>query len=115
MKPNRAQRRKMNKIDQELSKPKYSLTDVQRATKIALQMRKLTKGHLFTKVSDSRCVFCGAKGKGKNECEFWFLTFMDRQQVVLLNPNHFDDALIDSYWLMAADEYKDVRIAVIND
>lgn len=112
---NRAQRRQLKKDDRVKAKPKYSLIDVQRATKIALQMRQLTKGHLFTKASTAHCVFCGKKGKGKTECEYWFLTFLDRQQVILINPDYFDDEKIKAFWLMAADEYTEVRIPKLED
>ncbi len=92
------------------SKPKYSLHDVQRASNIALEMKRLTKGHLFSKTIDSRCVFCGVKNKGKKDCKFWFFTFLDRMQVVLINPDFYKEDEIEAFWLYASKEYADVRV-----
>lgn len=92
------------------AKKKYSLEDIQRAINISVQIRKLSKGHLFSKTMKDRCIFCGATMKTKKQCDYWFLSFLDRLQVVLINPDHFKDDEIQALWLHAEDEYKDVKI-----
>lgn len=106
---NRAKRRQQQKIS---SKPKYSLMDVQRAINIAVEMRKLTKGHLFSGALHERCVFCGVTMKTKKQCKFWFFTFMDRMQVILINPAFFKDNEIQALWVRNEDEYKDIQIPI---
>lgn len=93
-------------------KPKYSLHDVQKAINIAIEMRKLTKGHLFNKNMKDRCTFCGVTTKTKKMCDFWFLTFIDRLQVVLINPNYFTDKEVEALWMQNSEEYKDIKIPV---
>lgn len=106
---NRQQRRIRSKTVK-AAKKKYSLEDVQRAMNIALAIRQLSKGHLFSKSLKDKCVFCGASMKTKKMCDFWFLSFLDRLQVVLINPEHFKDNEIDALWLKAEDEYGNVKV-----
>jgi hypothetical protein len=93
-------------------KAKYSLHDVQKAINIAIEMRKLTKGHLFSKNLKERCTFCGATMKTRKMCDFWFLTFIDRLQVILINPSYFTDQEIEALWMQNGEEYKDVKIPI---
>lgn len=115
---NRQKRRKFQAVEKRThGKAKYSLHDVQRAINIALEMRKLTKGHLFSKTmvdkdKNNLCTFCGSTMKTKKMCNLWFLTFMDRLQVVLINPGYFTDNEIEALWLQVGDEYKDIKIPV---
>lgn len=106
---NRAQRRVRQKKVQ-TAKKKYSLEDVQKAMNIALEMRKLSKGHLYSKNMKDRCVFCGATMKTRKMCDYWFITFMDRTQTVLINPTFFSDNEVDSLWLKTADEYGNIKV-----
>lgn len=106
---NRQQRRARAKKVQS-AKKKYSLEDVQRAINISIKIRSLSKGHLFNKNLKDRCTFCGATMKTKKMCDYWFLSFLDRMQVVLLNPDHFTDDPIEALWLTPGDEYKDIKI-----
>jgi hypothetical protein len=92
------------------AKKKYSLEDVQRALNIAMEIRKLTKGHLFSKNMKDRCVFCGATMKTKKMCDYWFVSFMDRLQVVLINPEHFRDNEIEALWIKSEDEYGNIKV-----
>lgn len=107
---NRAQRRKLSKDQQQHAKPLYSLLDVQKATVIAIEMKKASLGHLFRKELKNLCVFCGKSTKSKKECEYWFLTFMDRQQTVLINPEFFSDDDMEAIWLQHGYEYDDIKI-----
>jgi len=104
---NRGQKRKQIRRH---SKPKFSLIDVQKAISIALEMRKASKGHLFSKSMKERCVFCGKSRKARTDCEYWFLTFIDRMQTVLINPTFFTDKEIEALWLQHGDEYEAIRI-----
>lgn len=103
---NRLTRRKQERRQK---RPKYSLIDVQKAMNIAVEMLKLTKGHLFSKTLKERCVFCGATLKTRKKCEFRLFTFMDRTQVVLINPSFFTDNEVQALWVRAEDEYKEVQ------
>lgn len=103
---NRKLRRKQ---DRSFSKAKYSLHDVQKALNIALEMKKLTKGHLYSKTLKDRCTFCGATMKARKQCPYWLFTFMDRLQVILINPNFFTDNEVQALWVRNEDEYKEVQ------
>lgn len=102
---NRKQRRARKE-----NKKKYSLTDVQKAINIAITMKKFSKGHLFSKNLKDKCVFCGASVKTKKECDYWFLTLMDRIQTVLINPSFFQDDEVQALWLQHGEEYQDIRL-----
>src|SRR5438128_325137 len=97
------------------AKKKYSLEDVQRAMNIAVQIRKLSKGHLFSKTLKDRCVFCGATMKSKKMCDYWFISFMDRVQTVLINPDHFKDNELEALWLKTEDEYGTIKVPMVGD
>lgn len=113
---NRKTRRKNEQVaNRTHGKAKYSLHDVQRAMNIALEMRKLTKGHLFSKTlvnknKQNLCTFCGATMKTRKMCDLWFVTFLDRLQVVLINPDYFKDNEIEALWLQNSDEYKEIMV-----
>jgi hypothetical protein len=97
------------------ARKKYSLEDVQRATNIALEIRKLSKGHLFSKNLKDCCVFCGADMKTKKMCDYWFVSFLDRLQTVLINPAHFKDNEIEALWIKTEDEYGNIKIPLSVD
>jgi len=98
--------------DRQTQKKKYSLQDVQRAMNIAIEMKKLNRGHLYLKNNPTRCVFCGKK-TSKTECKFWFITFMDRTQSVLLNPDFYTDKEIEAIWIQP--ELTDINIPIRMD
>lgn len=106
---NRAQRRYAKRKDTR-AKAKYSLQDVQKATSIAIEMKKHSKGHLFSKQLKDRCVFCGLTMKTKKECDYWFMTFLDRMQTVLINPDFFRDDEIQALWLQHGEEYQNIQL-----
>ena len=89
---------------------KYSLTNVQQAINIALTMKKFSKGHLFNKNMKDKCTFCGASMKTKKECSYWFLTFLDRLQTILINPTFFTDENVQALWLQHGDEYQNIKL-----
>lgn len=97
------------KVERQQRKARYSLVDVQKAVNIALEMRKLTKGHLYSKNLKEQCTFCGAKLKTRKQCPYWFFTFLDRMQVVLINPSFFTDNEVQALWVRNEDEYKEVQ------
>lgn len=104
---NRKQRRTQEKKDKAT---RYSLKDVQRAQNIAIEMMKLSKGHLFSKNLKERCVFCGASMKVRKKCDYWALTMMDRLQSVLVNPTFFRDDEIQALWLQHDEEYQNIKL-----
>jgi hypothetical protein len=107
--PNRKIRRLADKKDT-TKKPKYSLQDVQRAMNVAIYMKRYTKGHLFSKNLKDKCVFCGSSMKTKKQCDYWFITFLDRLQTVLINPNYFTDKEIEALWLIHGEEYQNIKL-----
>lgn len=98
------------KVIYKIHRGKYTLKDVQRAMNIAIQMKKMSKGHLFSKTLKDRCVFCGRGMKTKAQCEYWALTFMDRTQTVLINLNYFTDKEIEALWLTHGEEYQEIKL-----
>lgn len=112
MTPNRRSRRTTERRER---KKLYSLHDVQRAINIAIEMKKLTKGHLFSKImvdknQKSLCVFCGQNTSTKKECIYWAMTLIDRIQTVLVNPTFFHDNEIEALWLQHGDEYQNIKL-----
>lgn len=103
--PNRKHRRSDKR-----GKKKYSLFDVQRAINIALTMKKFSKGHLFSKALKDKCVFCGVGMKTRKDCPYWFMTFLDRTQTVLINPEYFRDDEIQALWLIHGEEYQNIKL-----
>jgi hypothetical protein len=93
-------------------KTTFTLVELQKALSISLEMKKASKGHLFSKTMGERCVFCGQDRKTKKECEFWFLTFMDRLQTILINPQFFTDDDIEAIWLQHAAEYSAIAVPI---
>lgn len=109
---NRAAKRKAMKTVKGQAKQKFTLLELQKAISISLEMKKASHGHLFDKNLKERCVFCGVGRKTKKECEYWFLTFLDRIQTILINPLFFSDDDIEALWLQHDDAYQDIRIPV---
>lgn len=105
---NRASRRRYAK-QAKTDKPKYSLEDIQRAMGISMRMNEATKGHLYKKHMDDKCVFCGATLRARKQCEHWFLTFVDRLQVILINPDFYEKDDDNAYWLIP-EEYGKVKV-----
>lgn len=109
---NRKSRRKQAKVDK---KPKYSLNDVQKAIKIAVEMKKISKGHLFSKALKERCVFCGVTQKTKKQCQYWVFTIFDRMQTILVNPDFFRDDEIQALWLQQGEQYQNIKLPLVID
>lgn len=110
---NRASRRAAQKADRKNAKPKYSLHDIQSAIAIAIEMRKITKGHLFSETLKERCVFCGANMKTKKQCEYWAMTLIDRIQTILVNPSFFTDDNLQCLWLQHGEEYQNIQLPLV--
>lgn len=104
---NRKQKRAQDKKDRA---SKYSLQEVQKALHIAIEMMKLSKGHLFSAQLKDRCVFCGVTMKTKKKCQYWVLTMIDRMQTTLINPDFFRDDEIQALWLQHGEEYQNVKL-----
>lgn len=113
--PNRAQRRKVDKKVRGQAKQKFTLLDFQKALSISLEMKKASFGHLFVKELKEHCLFCGANTETKDECEYWFLTLVDRIQTILINPGFFTDDDIQALWFQHGDMYKDIRLPLMVD
>lgn len=109
---NRAQKRAAAKKDKS-QKKLYSLQDVQAAMSVALEMKKHSKGHLFSKNLKDRCVFCGATTKTKKTCDYWFMTLLDRIQTVIINPDFFTDDNLDCLWLQHSNDYQDIKLPLV--
>lgn len=107
--PNREVRRKQAKTIRS-KKKKYSLEDVQKSLSVAIEMKKHTKGHLFSKAQKDNCVFCGATMKTRKQCPYWILTMFDRMQTALINPTFFTDENIEALWLQHGEEYQDIKL-----
>lgn len=112
VKPNRELRRRAERRNR---KKRYSLEDVQRAMHIAAEMKKLTKGHLFShnlkdKNGTALCTFCGQSMKTKQECVYWAMTLFDRIQTILINPLFFTDENIQALWLQHGEEYQNIKL-----
>lgn len=101
-----------NKDDTYAAKGYYNLKSFQRALNIAVEMKKYTKGHLFSKTLKDRCVFCGKTPKTTTECPYWVLTLFDRIQTVLVNPTFFRDDELQALWLQHGDEYQNIRLPI---
>lgn len=106
---NRAQKRASAKKDKS-QKKLYSLQDVKAAISVALEMKKHSKGHLFSKNLKDHCTFCGATTKTKKTCDFWFMTLLDRIQTVLINPDFFTDENVQALWLQHGEEYQNIKL-----
>ena len=104
---NRAARRKQDKKDR---KPQYSLQQVQSAISIAIEMMKISKGHLFSASLKDRCVFCGVTMKTRKRCDYWAMTLIDRMQTVLVNPEFFREDEIQALWLQHGEEYQNIKL-----
>lgn len=104
---NRKQRRKGYKKE---NRKKYSLTDVQKAINVAIEMKKHSKGHLYSKILKDKCTFCGQSMKTKKICDYWALTLIDRIQTVLINPDFFRDDEIQALWLQHDEEYQNIKL-----
>lgn len=107
---NRYTRRLKKKKD---NKKEFSLNDVQRSIAIAIEMKKISKGHLFSKNLKDRCVFCGANMKTKKECSYWAMTLIDRIQSVLVNPDFYTDENIQALWLQHGEEYQNIKLPLV--
>lgn len=104
---NRKQRR--TTVKKEAVK-KYSLQNVQHAILIAIEMKKLTKGHLFSKDLKELCVFCGANMKTKKQCDYWIMTLIDRVQTILINPTFYTSDNLQALWLQHGEEYQNIKL-----
>jgi hypothetical protein len=109
---NRSQRRNRKAPS---TKKKYSLEDVQRSINVALQIRKLTKGHLFSKNLKDRCVFCGKTMKVRSWCPASLISFIDRIQTVLINPEFFKDNEMEVLWIKNDDEYGNIKVPLVGE
>ena len=109
---NRATRRK-DPVTKALNKKQYSLLDIQKALTIAIEMKKITKGHLFSKNMKDQCVFCGATMKTKLECDYHLLTLFDRLQSILINPDFYTEENIQCLWLQHGEEYQNIQLPLV--
>ena len=108
---NRKARRSQKVALSRQEKIKFTLTDVQKAISIALEMRKESRGHLFRKgPKRTVCVFCGAGRRTKEDCEYSLMTFFDRMQTVLINPDFFKGDDKQANWLQHGEAYKEIKI-----
>lgn len=103
-------RRQRKRQDQ---KVKYSLEDVQAAITIAIEMKKHSKGHLFSKNLKDKCVFCGLSMKTRKQCPYWAMTLIDRIQTVLLNPTFFTDENVQALFLQHGEEYQNIKLPLV--
>lgn len=111
---NRANRRHLEKQGEagKQAAQQFTLLELQKAISIALEMKKASKGHLFDKNLKERCVFCGKSRRVRTDCEFEFMTFLDRVQTILINPGFFTNKDIEAIWLQHGQQYKGIRIPV---
>lgn len=108
---NRKTRRSVVKVQTKQERIKFNLVDVQKAISVALEMRKESRGHLFRKgPKKTVCVFCGAGRRTKEDCEYSFMTFLDRMQTVLINPEFFHGDDSQANWLQQGEMYKDIKV-----
>ena len=107
-------RRVAAKREKEIKKPKYSLVDVQKAMNLGIVMKQHSKGHLFSKRLDDRCTFCGQTMKTKKTCQYWIMTFLDRMQTALINPDYFRDDEVQALWLQHGEEYQNIKLPLNN-
>ena len=112
---NRSERRKTMKKAMKQGKKTFTLVELQKAFSISLEMKKASRGHLFSKTMKEKCVFCGQDRNTKKECDFWFMTFMDRVQTILINPEFFTDDDIEAIWLQHAAQYSAIAIPVATE
>lgn len=91
----------------------FTLLELQRATHIANEMRKASRGHLFTKSLKERCIFCGEDRKTRTDCASWFQTFLDRMQTILINPEFYKDDDIEGYFYQHGDEYGGIKLVAL--
>lgn len=94
-------------------KARYSLEDVQSAISVAIEMKKHSKGHLFSKALKDKCTFCGQSMKTKKQCEYWALTLIDRIQTVLINPTFFTDENVKALYLQHGEEYQNIKLPLV--
>lgn len=107
---NRKSRRKVSKV---VRQKRYSMKDIQRAISIAIEMKKISKGHLYSKDLKERCVFCGLTMKTKKECDYWAMTLIDRLQSVLANPTFYTDDNLQCLWLQHGEEYQNIKLPLV--
>jgi hypothetical protein len=116
---NRAQRRVRDKAVKGQAKQKFTLLDLQKAFAIALEMVKESRGHLFSNTMKHKdtghelCVFCGKQRDTTDECDFERLTWMDRVQTILLNPEFFRESDAEALFFQHGDEYAELRIPLL--
>lgn len=91
-------------------KKKFTLLELQKALSIALEMKKDTGGHLFKDHLKNHCVFCGEDTKTKKKCDWWFLTYLDRVQTILINPLFFQGDDSQAKWLQQGEDYKQIKV-----
>lgn len=119
--PNRMQRRKTKKLAEAQGRKTFTLLDFQKALAIALDMRKASKGHLFSKLKINKennvemCVFCDQDRTTDKYCEYNELTLFDRIQTILINRDFFSDNDIEAIWLQHSAEYAHIQIPVLKD
>lgn len=110
---NRAQRRVRDKQVKGQAKQRFTLLELQKAFSISLEMKKASRGHLFDKNIKEHCLFCGQDRSTTEECEYWFLTFLDRVQTILINPAFFSADDIEAVWFQHGDQYQDIQIPLV--
>jgi len=107
---NRKARRTIDSEAKKQGKKKFTLLELQKALSIAIEMKKESRGHLFKQHLKEHCVFCGADRNTKKECEWWFLTYLDRVQTILINPLFFKNDDTQANWLQQGDDYKQIKV-----
>lgn len=116
---NREARRKRDKAVRGQSKQKFTLLDLQKSFAIALEMVKESRGHLFNPHMKDKesglelCTFCGQDRKTEEECDFERLTWIDRVQTILLNPDFFRESEAEAIYFQHGENYQDIRIPLL--
>lgn len=116
---NRESKRKVLKKAKGQAKQKFTLLELQKAMAIALEMKRESKGHLFSETLKNKetgvelCVFCGQDRNTEHECEYWFVTYHDRLMTILINPQFFVGADQEALWLQHGNEYDEIKIPML--
>ena len=67
----------------------FTLEEWDKMLKIADEMMKASNGHEFETILKTRCIHCRRSPKVKTRCGGWFMTFIHKLELVMLNKESY--------------------------
>lgn len=67
----------------------FTLSEWDKASKLADERMKMNNGHSFQTILKTRCIYCGKSPHVKTKCRGWFMTLHNNLLHILMNKSNY--------------------------